>query len=489
MNKVFKKCKSLAIIFTILAFNINSYATIGANDGSAFITKAEFDALVNTFNEQMDTYEDNLVSKIDGAIANYLAGLSSEQTLNLVPYFIRNSGTSAEIVSRANDEYPFKKTEPGFNIAISYDTNYGTGGTIYAKTGKWNMASTGTKDGKRLLVNKLDNDEYRYAGYTENYGEDFDINWTYLKNSIDDGYVDANHYAYPFVFKGTQKTIFEASTTAWNNWQTFMAGSATVGASRQPTSVSVAVTVNNHKINREYDFVFSDNDNSSTATKPVYVYRFEDNQVKTFVAGKDDKSDTVWSLTNKENFEKQAFSNAEFIYIRYFGTTVEYKTNRRLLSESSSKYSGYSSNFELYIPTTAPVEVAEGCKWSEILYNDSSEYTYKYQSTGSAPEVDKTLSGYSMVAGLPLIEVSKDDEVTWNYEFKDALNGRKIYVKYGEFDGQTVEGDDITAFDASNKTGQIKFTAGRADMIFVKWGAGNTLMCSGSDSLVKIVKD
>ena len=125
MNKVFKKCKSLAIIFTILAFNINSYATIGANDGSAFITKAEFDALVNTFNEQMDTYEDNIVSKIDGAIANYLAGLSSEQTLNLVPYFIRNSGTSAEIVSRVNDEYPFKRTVPGFNIAISYDNNYG----------------------------------------------------------------------------------------------------------------------------------------------------------------------------------------------------------------------------------------------------------------------------------------------------------------------------------------------------------------------------
>ena len=80
MKKFSKIGKRVLAFFLVALMNINSYAAIGANDGSAFVTKAEFDALVNTFNEQMDSYENSVVSKIDGAIANYLAGLSSTAT-------------------------------------------------------------------------------------------------------------------------------------------------------------------------------------------------------------------------------------------------------------------------------------------------------------------------------------------------------------------------------------------------------------------------
>ena len=84
-----KKIKFILCILLILSINFTSFATVGANDGSAFVTKSEFDALVNTFNEQMDDYEESLVTKIDGAIANYLAGLSSEST-NALPSIINN---------------------------------------------------------------------------------------------------------------------------------------------------------------------------------------------------------------------------------------------------------------------------------------------------------------------------------------------------------------------------------------------------------------
>ena len=77
MKKFSKIGKRVLAFFLVALMNINSYAAVGANDGSAFVTKAEFDALVNTFNEQMDSYADSLVSKVDGAIANYLASLSS----------------------------------------------------------------------------------------------------------------------------------------------------------------------------------------------------------------------------------------------------------------------------------------------------------------------------------------------------------------------------------------------------------------------------
>ena len=85
MKKFFKLGKRMLALFSIaimVLLNINSYAAVGANDGSAFVTKAEFDALINTFNEQMDTYQSGMNAKIDGAISNYLAGLSSEQLIN-----------------------------------------------------------------------------------------------------------------------------------------------------------------------------------------------------------------------------------------------------------------------------------------------------------------------------------------------------------------------------------------------------------------------
>ncbi len=53
------------------------------NDGSAFITKAEFDSLKNNFQSQIDKYNTSIDSKIDGAIASYLAGISIAQEKSL----------------------------------------------------------------------------------------------------------------------------------------------------------------------------------------------------------------------------------------------------------------------------------------------------------------------------------------------------------------------------------------------------------------------
>ena len=68
--------KALCLIFAFL-LSINSFATVVSdNDGSAFITKAEFDSLKNDFQSQLDSYNSNIDSKIDAAIASYLAGVT-----------------------------------------------------------------------------------------------------------------------------------------------------------------------------------------------------------------------------------------------------------------------------------------------------------------------------------------------------------------------------------------------------------------------------
>lgn len=68
--------KSIALVLFCIVFSINSFAAIiSDNDGAAFITKAEFDAMKKDFATQVDKYNNSIDSKIDGAIASYLAGI------------------------------------------------------------------------------------------------------------------------------------------------------------------------------------------------------------------------------------------------------------------------------------------------------------------------------------------------------------------------------------------------------------------------------
>ena len=57
--------------------SINTFAAVvGDNDGAAFITQAEFDSLKNDFQTQINRYNSSVDNKIDGAISNYLAGVT-----------------------------------------------------------------------------------------------------------------------------------------------------------------------------------------------------------------------------------------------------------------------------------------------------------------------------------------------------------------------------------------------------------------------------
>ena len=60
--------------------SINSLAAIVSdNDGSAFVTKAEFEAMKDDFAEQVVNYNTSIDGKIDGAIAAYLAGIANNR--------------------------------------------------------------------------------------------------------------------------------------------------------------------------------------------------------------------------------------------------------------------------------------------------------------------------------------------------------------------------------------------------------------------------
>ena len=75
------KCiKRILIVLIVIIFKANIFASIVSdNDGSAFVSKAEFESLKELFNNQITSYNESIDTKIDGAIASYLAGIKVDQ--------------------------------------------------------------------------------------------------------------------------------------------------------------------------------------------------------------------------------------------------------------------------------------------------------------------------------------------------------------------------------------------------------------------------
>ena len=123
-------------------------------------------------------YEKGLETKIDGAIANYLASFDDHETLTLKPHFIKVTGEKLNITCRKWDEFPYGYLTPKFTGAVSYSANLNSSGATYGKTGNWNLANSNTNNnGKRILVTEVKDTsgtKYYYAGYTTNYGEIYD---------------------------------------------------------------------------------------------------------------------------------------------------------------------------------------------------------------------------------------------------------------------------------------------------------------------------
>ena len=77
--------KKRLAVFLVVLMSINTLgAVVSDNDGSAFITKAEFDSLKNDFQSQIDQYNTSIDAKIDGAIASYLAGVNVSSRIKLM---------------------------------------------------------------------------------------------------------------------------------------------------------------------------------------------------------------------------------------------------------------------------------------------------------------------------------------------------------------------------------------------------------------------
>ena len=97
MSKMVKISKKVLSLCLSMFLCINSFAAIVAdNDGSAFTTKAEFEAMKQDFANQVNSYQSSIEGKIDGAIASYLAGIRTTRTVIATNYFTNAKANNAK---------------------------------------------------------------------------------------------------------------------------------------------------------------------------------------------------------------------------------------------------------------------------------------------------------------------------------------------------------------------------------------------------------
>ena len=167
MKKMFKLSRRIIHVLVGIIFSINTFgAIVSDNDGSAFITKAEYDSLRNDFQAQIDSYNKSIDSKIDEAISAYLVGVKISNTFEFeLPTnesFIGkvtwgDIGFSSKIGSKA-------LTIPNKNFLVGQDETY------CGLTWDLNLDGTSTKvsEGGFDLSYKP---EY-VMGYMQEYGAD-----------------------------------------------------------------------------------------------------------------------------------------------------------------------------------------------------------------------------------------------------------------------------------------------------------------------------
>ena len=512
--------KRSMVIFIILFM---SFITIGAavsdNDGSAFITKAEFDSLKIEFQSQLNQYNVSIDNKIDNAIASYLTSLniSSEvktsiimknwsdvtcyngsfaptydlPSVNIGLTYIHCWPKSMQAVSRRsnrngwwNISLMFTYSNPGTNniyrplVTGNTETNQTTNmvwsGIAYKYMEYWNMSKTNMQTNGDWLMWLDGPTTYDYGGT--------------LRNTL--RFSPSGYYSSPASILATwSPTLFwkyreKSSTGDWNTQN------ITINSSNDKFSVCV------------FDVVLGKSGNDTTFHNHIIEY---DGNKKWTVSNKDftstfrlassvDSSD-LFNATTKTGLTANWGLLTNTTNTTSGGWTRTYDDQRFSPIDSNSYYNcgGSSStpDIEDASATTLPcIGMLSADQDANDIYqfNDNIIVTFKGKTT--------TLSKQTLEKGFPLFYVDKDLEVSWEPVFEKYYKNDgsgwveqndkiKLYLSYGPFSDltTTTKPVEFTTKNYSTKstsqvldlTGdKVSFKSTEDGIIFAKWVPNTT---------------
>lgn len=508
--------KALCLVFAFL-FSINSFAAVvGDNDGSAFITKAEFDSLKNDFQAQIDSYNTNIDSKIDAAIASYLAGVKIEvaTSLNTVlkdwdSITMRNYEiANAYNVPATNFNMTYYGTGHGTTSYERWPSAYGLAAVGTSGPAESQLKAVGLKSGRESDYNDLSKNSFYWTGLINDYEENiamsklgyndyqdvanasqnielriFDI---VKLDSIDNAYYASVDDFWDTIWNPLIQGHWYASSTSGGaeqikDWSPTWAGGFFKWASKYKTDKitnKYELTwkdINQNVINPDWKncfYTFTDNNKSSKDIVDAMTI----NKAGTWIKGNSDtripnsasgtKTKTGWEAADEHTAWNRVYLESHY--------------NPSQLSASVYDWTrGATSGGQYDIPTLGGLGPISS---SEIyLQKDNLKYTFK--------NTEYTKDITTMNDGFPLLYAKKDAKLTWESVFSEVkgssaveANGEvKIILSYGQFGDESASiankyvqkdgtmGNTAYAWTTKDKTIKISWTMQEDGWIYAKW--------------------
>lgn len=365
--------KKVVAILIVLSMNFNTFAAVGANDGSAFVTKAEFDALVNTFNEQMDDYEGSIVSKVDGAIANYLAAQSNEVNVLLTNYY-KDINTKYNLYWTSSTTYSSQKDKPTPKLNISLE-----------------QASRNSQFQGDIVIADAKNDTLLYGGL----------------DSAETNFVAEEYKKILPTLDGEYKYFYGFFTSATST-----------------TGKGPKKNVSTIYLDHPFGFIFEPNDPGNTSASSTTswryitsVYRYStkaDNDTKTFVLAPYSKTKTYvynYALSGSAYYMTDSSTTIAFNSTKPKWTWTDTRVDTSVQTRSVNQITKTGDTITILNPATC------GMPW---MHNQYEQNNIKYKMIVEATGEDLPIKN-----GVKITEVIADGVATINMTPK--ANGYAIF--------------------------------------------------------------
>lgn len=433
MNKNFKlTIKLLSLLFSIVLIFESSAAIVSDNDGSAFVTKAEFEALKKDFDKQIENYNDSIDNKIDGAIASYLAGIQigkKESKSILIPDWEKYTMMNKSI---AND-YVYPDFSGQYSL-FKYATEYGSGP---ASTATWNTkiffsrnvmnyVRTG-KANKKVLVDNveigdtLNVENTTWAGIATNAKESFNFARHDLQDSFSDGdpaYLFATHTNYFIIctvynirLNGYVRSsdLNSISSPVWNLGLRWVWNTGRTNWVIKPVFISNEVKISYEKDDDDniYDYLHVGNWLGSTTwecnAKGVnnYFTTSSKNTLRTKAWVDASTMEGVWDGVEASN---ATYYNSDGSEARpHIQRGAKFTQTTTIRDENTSDATNNST-----IPTIG------------LIGDLTASQIYQFNNNDLFDNDGNAIDRVKMQQGIPIFHVKEDEVVEWTANFKNV---------------------------------------------------------------------
>ena len=536
--KIFKeKLKRSVAMLIALVLCFNSFgAIVSDNDGSAFVTKGEFEAMKKSFADQIVNYNNSIDGKIDGAIAAYLAGLVTTTITPrsiIYPDAVKYGVISISTASVLDYQFGIPMcTYEHMEGRFITNTKRQVAGTLYKSTSRPGKAELYRQE-KTVITDLYANDTNtdksiaKWDGYYDKCYDEVDFAQILIDTENDGAqtmsFTGSDQMAiqntYCITNKDLTKLDLQDGSRCFNTrWGRF-SGTSRSGINSSAVLGYIISTINQEWGTVKYPYVsvlndykydmFSNKERNYNWSYPGdYKNVFKDHNGRSFANGTDEVKGNGRKWTGHLVETNVAYhyyylfaSGAIPCYNDAFNQSVN---PYRIVNQgpNDAKFASGrcwvgSGNQYLYIPTLG-FETTYLKRWSQIYYDASANIAKTYKSRGYdtsssilTNDKDPTNITYhlGLTSGFPLIQIDKNTSLRYNLKFEDATKDYVVWVSAVPFSSELHPDKDpdcleLTGLDKADvgekgylvKKGKGTFTTDVIDKestIFIKWGIYN----------------